>query len=281
MKIIFCRFLLATVLLGWYSSVAAEEPGEGKHTVLFRNDKKTVFSRGALLGIDSYAHGSPVSTGINDERIESGPARFALTNPLRTAMLLLRERRTPSPAKAFLFSFLLPGMGEYYAGSPKMMRVFLATEALLWATFASFRVYGDWKRNDYRQFAASHAGVDLAGKDYEYFVDVENFNSIQEYNAFKLQERLLNELYPETAEYAWEWDSEDSRKEFERLRLASDSAYHSSTFIVACVLLNHLVSGIDAIRVARKVRKASEIPVQVGVTALPEGGGLVMLWKRF
>lgn len=251
---------VSIVILMLVSSDALAGGPEGRHVPGSQPaGSKVVFSREALL-----------KNGSQD-----------LFIPLRAAMLSSEDRKFPSPAKAFFFSFLLPGMGERYAGSRKMMRIFLATEGLLWATFASCRIYGNWKRNDYRQFAASHAGVDINGKDHEYFVNIENFNSIQDYNVFKLQQRLLNELYPETAEYFWEWDSENSRESFEDIRLASDAAYSSSHFVLACVLLNHLVSGIDAIRVARKVRKTAENPVQLSVTSLPGGGGIVMLRKRF
>ncbi len=186
-----------------------------------------------------------------------------------------------SKAKAFFFSFILPGAGEYYAGSARMARLFLGSEALLWATYFSFRTYGNWKKNDYQQFAVSHAGVKLLGKDHQYFVDIENYNNIREYNDAKLRQRNAGALYPENEDYTWQWDSKASRLKYVELRIASDRAYNRSLFVIAGVILNHVVSGIDAIRVVKKNQKLRKSSVKVGVVGLLEGGIVLTLWKIF
>ena len=186
-----------------------------------------------------------------------------------------------SKAKAFFFSFILPGAGEYYAGSSKMAKIFLSSEAILWATYFSFRTYGNWKKDDYQQFAVSHAGVNLSGKDHQYFVNIENYNNIREYNDAKLRQRDPGALYPENEGYAWQWDSKTSRLKYVKLRVASDRAYNGSLFVIAGVILNHVVSGIDAIRVVRKNQNLRKNSVKVSVVGLPEGGIVLTLWKFF
>jgi len=186
-----------------------------------------------------------------------------------------------SKVKAFFFSFTLPGAGEYYAGSSKMAKVFLGSEAILWATYFSFRTYGNWKKNDYQQFAVSHAGVKLSGKDHQYFVNIENYNDIREYNDAKLRQRDAGALYPENKDYTWQWDSKSSRLRYVKLRVASDRAYNRSLFVIGGVILNHIVSGIDAIRVVRKNQGLRKSGVKVGVIGLPEGGIILTLWKVF
>jgi hypothetical protein len=185
----------------------------------------------------------------------------------------------PSKAKAFFFSFVLPGAGEYYAGSKKMARIFFCSEILLWTTFLAFRTYGDWKKDDYRQFAVSRAGVNPNGKEHQYFVDIENYMNIREYNDAKLRQRDVGALYPENAFYNWEWDSEELRKRYEKLRISSDHAYARSLFVVGGIILNHIVSGIDALRVAKKNQEARRL--RVGVAGLPEGGMMIVVWKHF
>lgn len=189
--------------------------------------------------------------------------------------------RPPSKVKAFFLSFLIPGAGEYYVGAKKTAKVFMGTEILLWSTYLSFRVYGNWKRSDYELFAVTHAGVHGTEKDHAYYVAMENYNSLREYNEAKLQQRRLADLYPEDGTYYWQWDSSSSRKKFATLRISSDRAFNRSLFVIGGILLNHLISGIDAMRLARKADKLHRKQMQIGVAGLPEGGFVVGLWKTF
>ncbi len=189
--------------------------------------------------------------------------------------------KSPSEGKAFLLSFVLPGAGEYYADSKKMAKIFFSSEVLLWTTYLSFRAYGNWKKGDYQHLAVSHAGVNLSGKDHQYFVNIENFDTLREYNETKLQQREFDKLYPETPYYNWQWNSEASRHQFEKLRIASDTAYQRSLFVIGGIVINHIVSAIDALRLARKNRQESENRIRIGLAGLPEGGLMVLLWKSF
>ena len=191
------------------------------------------------------------------------------------------EMFRPSKSKAFLLSLLVPGAGEWYAGSNRMARIFFGTEVALWTGFFSFRVYGHWIKHDYELFATSHAGIDADGKDHDYFVAVENYMNIRDYNNAKLQQRQLNEIYPETDEYAWQWDSDASRSKLEKMRDSSDKAFSRSLIVVGGILINHLISGIDAARAANTAGKQESHRIQVGFLGLPEGGAVVSLWKRF
>jgi hypothetical protein len=185
-----------------------------------------------------------------------------------------------SKAKAFLLSVLLPGLGESYAGSKKMAAVFIGTECALWAGYAGFRAYGNWKEDDYRLYAAAHAGVNPAGKGLSYFADIENYGNIVEYNDAKLQQRRIDKLYPEHQGFDWKWDSEVSRRHFERMRVKRDQAFRNSMFVIGGIMINHLASGIDAIRIVRQ-KSNSEGKVRIGLAGLPEGGGMVFIVKRF
>jgi len=186
-------------------------------------------------------------------------------------------RRRPSKAKAFFLSLALPGMGQLYAGNLKSAKIFWGTEALAWITYGSFRWYGSQKRSDYRAFAAAHAGVSSLGKNHDYFVAVENYMSLRDYNNAKLKQRNIDAMYPENGEYSWEWDKEESRKKFESLRVSSDKAFDRAVIVVGCVVINHIISAIDGQIEARK-KSGENI---VGVAGLPQGGGVVFFVKSF
>jgi hypothetical protein len=188
----------------------------------------------------------------------------------------------PSRAKAFFLSLAVPGAGEYYAGSKKAATVFFGAECTLWAVFGGFKSYGAAWEHDYRIYAAAHAGVvDPAGKGHDYYANIENYMTVVDYNDAKLQQRDLRALYPEGRGFDWKWDSIESRRRFEQMRIRSDRAMRNSTFVIGGIVLNHLISGIDAIRAARANGRSGGEGVKVGVAGFPEGGGMVWLVKRF
>jgi hypothetical protein len=103
--------------------------------------------------------------------------------------------------------------------------------------------------------------------------------NIVDYNDAKLRQRNLKAVYPEGVGYDWQWDGETSRKRYEGMRVKSDQMFRNSLFVVGGIVVNHLVSGIDAVRVARK--KSATDGIKVGFAGLPGGGGMVWIVKRF
>jgi len=218
---------------------------------VFRTEKKRIGFRQALVISDT------VKTTV-------------LTNVFQTS--------TPTKAKAFLLSLAVPGMGEFYAGSKRMGTIFLCTEIALWAGYFAFQTYGDWKEQDFKQYATAHAGVHTKGKNHRYFVNIEHFDNVRAYNEAKLQQRDPNALYPENDEYSWQWDKTSHRLKYEKMRVASDQAYSRAVLMIGVIVANHIISGIDAIRVVRQVQKNT---VQVGLRGRVEGGVDLCFSKSF
>jgi hypothetical protein len=191
--------------------------------------------------------------------------------------------RRPGPARAFLYSFILPGTGELACGAKRPASVFLGTELALWGALAGFRTYGGRQAHDYRAYAAAHAAVIPQGKDKTYFADIENYMTIRDYNDAKLRQRNVAGLYPEGGAYDWAWDSDASRSRFERMRVSSDRAYRRSLFVVGGLVLNRLASGIDAARAARRASPAAagKPDLHVAFAGFPEGGGCVTFITLF
>lgn len=189
------------------------------------------------------------------------------------------ENGLPSPGKAFLYSFLLPGTGQWYAGSKKSLWTFVGTEIGLWATFVGFRTYEHWQEKDYQLYAVGHAGIDPHGKDRNYYLAIENYIDIIAYNDAKLQQRRPDLMYPEGENFDWHWDSDASRKRYERMRIKADQAYRNSLFVLGGIFVNHLVSGIDAVRCAKKHNAFSWMRFEL--VPLSEGGFIGSIWAIF
>jgi len=61
--------------------------------------------------------------------------------------------KTKSAKKAFLYSLVLPGAGQYYLGSKIKPWVFLGAEAAFWIGYISYHNKGEDKENAYKAFA--------------------------------------------------------------------------------------------------------------------------------
>ena len=183
-----------------------------------------------------------------------------------------------SPRRAFWSSLLVPGWGQAQLGERGTAGRYLAVEAVLWSGFLGWRHVGGVRRDTYRTYAADHAGADGAGKSGEFFDDLGFYESRLQHNQFaRVDEGADAYLYPATAEYFWEWDSEASRLRFRELRNAAQTARRNALYATGLVLANHLASAVHAARQARGAAVTDETgaapprrwPVELAVTAWP------------
>ena len=156
-----------------------------------------------------------------------------------------------SAATAILYSLIVPGMGELYVDGFDNGKYSLIAEGGLWLTYFSFRQYGGWLQDDARRFAALHAGADISGKNDQFFVDVSNFQDTYDYNEKKLRDRTPDKLYDPTGSYYWNWDSDVHRLEFRSQRVASTKVLSNAGFIIGAIVVNHIISAINAARLTR------------------------------
>jgi TM2 domain-containing membrane protein YozV len=172
-----------------------------------------------------------------------------------TGPSLLQEMSSEVPAKksvglAAVYSLLLPGMGELYAGGFGSGKYFLLAEGILWLSYAAIDIHAGSQREDARVYSTVHAAVDRSGKDDQFFVNVGNFASVDDYNDKKLRDREPDLVYDPAAGYNWRWDSEASRLTFRDQRVASENMYNNRKFVGAAILVNHVASAINAARAA-------------------------------
>ena len=155
-----------------------------------------------------------------------------------------------SPALAAVFSLVLPGMGELYAGGFSSGKYFLIADGALWITYAGVELYGNALRDDSRAYAISGAKIDPAGKDDQFYVDIGNFLTLEEYNEKQLRDREPERLYSAAEGFAWSWTSDDARATYRDQRISSEEAYNARKFVVAALIINRVASAINAARSA-------------------------------
>lgn len=225
--------------------------------------KKSLLRIALIFGLVFVASNSSATTPQELTRIvKSSLPQFQFKQQILKASLAhysVREARMPNSAsqnqssldrkskgRAFLQSLILPGWGQHYAESKTMMKVFIGSEVLLWSTYLGFTTWSNWLEDDYQDFAVTHAGINLDGKPKQYFVDIGNFNDILDYNQAQLRDRDVNDLYTDTEEFFWRWDSRENRNKFETLRVRSDRAANRAQLTLAAIFVNHLVSAIHS-----------------------------------
>jgi hypothetical protein len=169
------------------------------------------------------------------------------------------EAHEKSKFLALGLSVLLPGAGQYYTENKTRMVIFGSAEAAIWSGFFGLRAYGAWKKEDYRGWAALHANADVNGKSDYYFEKLTYYDNLAEFNQLELVYEGRNaQIFPETPEYYWNWDSQTSREHFRELRNQSKNAYQRSLILVGVAVFNRLLSGIDAYRAAHSFSQRKE-----------------------
>ncbi|MDP1677451.1 MAG: hypothetical protein Q8L88_11355 [Bacteroidota bacterium] len=153
---------------------------------------------------------------------------------------------------AVLYSLLLPGMGELYADGFEQGQYSLIAEGGLWLTYLSFQQYGGWLQTDARNFAVAHAGALTDGKQDQFYVDLGNFNDTYDYNDKKLRDRDIQKVYDINGGYFWKWDSDQNRREYRAMRVSSEKVLNNSQFVIATIVVNRLISAINAARLTRQ-----------------------------
>jgi hypothetical protein len=187
---------------------------------------------------------------------------------------------------AIVYSLLLPGMGELYAGNYSIGKYFTIAEGALWLTFGAYDWHATSLQDDARRFAVQHAQITINGKDDQYFVDIGEFQNVYDYNEQILRNREPEKLYNTSTSY-WNWDNNANRQYFADLRVTSDERINDLRFVAAAIAVNHIVSAINAARIAighnNAISEAGQINIHANVIGglIHPNGIMISLSKGF
>lgn len=177
---------------------------------------------------------------------EAGPAQPAPLLPGED------DPEFKSVGKALLLSLILPGAGELYMGSKGFATFFLSTEIIAWTGLVGNQLYARHLEDEYKTYAVQHARVYRSGKDKQYWIDIGKYNDIYEFNEQRRRDRYFDAIYEENEINYWMWDSRSHRFRYDGKRIRANEIAGQDVYFYAAVMLNHLVSGINAMRLARK-----------------------------
>ncbi|MGE5845236.1 MAG: hypothetical protein ACM34O_00835 [Ignavibacteria bacterium] len=173
--------------------------------------------------------------------------------------LLTNNPKKKNTGLAIIYSLLLPGMGELYAESYSSGKYFTIAEGALWGVYIGMNAYANWQEEKYKSFATSNGGVNTAGKNKEYFANIGVYENIDAYNDAKALERNFAAMY-DAQQYYWSW-SDNDRKRYRSQWTSSEEAYNNIRFVVGGLILNRIMSAINAVRLvsAYNKRQSSEL----------------------
>lgn len=198
--------------------------------------------------------------------------------------------RRLSAARSIGASLLVPGWGQHLAGRDGRARAFLTTEVVLIGAFIGFRIQGKVRQERYIDYAELFAGVAEAdGKSDGYYRNLGRYPSTVEYeddlmrdararfgDDVEQREAYVADRRPE-ADEAWRWESEAHRKTFTEMRKDSRSSFHQADQVIGIILLNHILSAVDAGRLARRSDSGKALYLGAG----PDGTSYVGLSWSF
>lgn len=157
-----------------------------------------------------------------------------------------------------VYSLLLPGMGELYADAYNTGKYFTIADGVLWGTLIGMSAYSNWQEDNYKTYAASTGGViNDANKDEEFYANIGDYTSVYTYNDQKALERNFNEMYDEEA-YFWKWNTTDERRTYRDMWNSSETASNNIRFVVGGLILNRVISAINAARLVSSYNKSIE-----------------------
>ncbi len=160
-----------------------------------------------------------------------------------------------SPGLAIIYSLLLPGMGELYAGSYSSGKYFTIAEGALWTTYIGMKAYGNWQKDRYKSFAISKGGVSIEGKNDDYLATISEYTNINEYNNDKALQRNFDEMY-DPSTYYWNWQTPDNRKTYRSMWKSSEQTFNDVRFVVGALIVNRIASAVNAVRLVAAYNKS-------------------------
>jgi len=186
-----------------------------------------------------------------------GPDLFESEATGATEMVRL-EPRSRSAGAAFGLSLILPGLGHRYAdgGWGRTASVHALADAGLWIALLDAGARLGNAENGFETLAVVGADARIEGQGRGFFLNLSRHRSSEEYVEQLLRDRAWNEL--ETAqlpENQWEWASEEDFQRYRSLREDAESLRRRRPVYAALLAGNRLLSGIGALRAARRVNR--------------------------
>jgi hypothetical protein len=174
-----------------------------------------------------------------------------------------------SVKRAFLYSLIVPGSGEFYAGSKIKAAVFLSVDVALWALYFNYHGKGTDKETEYQGFADQHWTED---QYIQWLIQTYNIQSDREkykdpvtgdsvYLSHHLPDTKTDQYYEMIGKYEQftaGWDGLDNRETYLGMRRDSNDLLNKAKYAAMFSLGNHILSAFDAAFTVKRYNRRGE-----------------------
>ncbi len=208
--------------------------------------------------------------------LDSKLGNRSLANQSAATMAASQELQPrKSPNEAFLYSLVIPGMGQLYTGA-KRGYIYTAAEVGFLATFFILRNSAANTRDDYRDVVRDHVIFIGAGafedwdpiEDFEHATQFETWNHKYDSEATRnrtgkwywadLNPDLKNENHGDLEERGL---GSKYRLEAFDLRQKANDTFERAKFFLGLAILNHVVSAVEARITTKRSNSRSQNPI--------------------
>ena len=210
---------------------------------------------------------------------------FALDSKLGTRLLANQSAATlaasqalhprKSPNEAFLYSLVIPGMGQLYTGA-KRGYVYIAAEVGFLATFFVLRNSAANTRDDYRDVVRDHV-IFIGAGSFEDWDPIEDFEHATQYETWN-HDYDSEATRKRTGKWYWADLNPDLKNENHRdleerglgskyrldafeLRQKANDTFERAKFFLGLAILNHVVSAVEARITTKRFNSRMQNPI--------------------
>lgn len=211
-------------------------------------------------------------------------AQKAIEEPTPTVKKEEPSQTEKSQGKAFIFSALAPGSGELYVGA-KRGYIFLGVEAIALTSSYFLHKSGKQKEDEYLDFADNHwsfgrlpavGDTTCNGSPYTKERD-DMIRYFYEHNKQHFYEDIGKQPF-----YQCAWDSPENLGAYLDMRDKSNWFLKNSDYAIMAALVNHVISAIDALRLARNYNAnlGHGMKLNLKLKTSPHSSGIILVASR-
>ncbi len=178
-----------------------------------------------------------------------------------TVSLFSVEQQHISPSVIMAASIVVPGVGHRILQRPVASFLYTTTDVL--ALFGAVLCYGQSRRltSNAQAYAWAYAGASAPSDDDAYWRNIGYYMDAQQYNTVQELNRTPQNSYLDTDTW-WRWPGEEFMDEYNKLRTSSRKFQVASSFLLGALVLNRVVSFVDARTSIRRANRTALSTVQ-------------------
>ena len=127
----------------------------------------------------------------------------------------------------------------------KIKKNYLLREVLIWGVLFSSNQNRDMYNDNYINYGISYANTNVDSFNFQYAINVGDYESMSDYNNAMLGRRLADKVYPQDEGYDWNWESSKDRLKYRDMLRTSRDLDKIGDFAIAGLIIHRIVALIN------------------------------------